>query len=609
LGRERARRETNNGAAALANISTYDALGRLEATFAFDSDDGVSAPERQFTYDPLGNVLAQTDVSSPAASGSAILSYQSTDRDRICSIGYGSAALSAACDVKYDGLGNITEQKSRSNGVRKFEYFANGQMKKIVDGNGNAADFRYDAFGAVQQLELTGNTPDTRHDHHFGGLISVRDETTDGSTIRPVITRTIPGPGISATRHGATGPWIFALGESRGNRFFIEAGDFVQDVSYAPYGEATSTGQQPHFAGYSSQQWNSGDTLAAFGLSQLGARIYDPVIGRFLSRDPMLIPRTAATTNPYAFAMNDPVNSADPTGLDSDAECLVCQPPPFDPLPGLPGFPGGPPSHPSGGGSKPSGGPVNGAVVSAEDDTRFWWARHEWNYSDPWASAQAPGSYEHLKRGPLGLLFAVTDEAIDTTAGAFAHSLEGTGFNYADAEYVKSYLKVGLEVATVIEGGYSLVRSLGRGGAGVRTIWRMFAGGIESSTAADEAIAGLPPGVRAINKADLSCVKGCGWSTFWDGLTLEQHMRWELAIIRDPRIASDLQGLAEGGSLIVKNGFVVGPGVLGPEQVIAGPWRWGGPLEGQWIKYTSWGSIRFDIQNNVVVIRRIIISR
>ena len=277
--------------------------------------------------------------------GSVTLSYQSTDRDRICSIGYGSAALSAACDVKYDGLGNITEQKSRSNGVRKFEYFANGQVKKIADGNGNAADFRYDAFGAVQQLELTGNTPDTRHDHHFGGLISVRDETSDGTTMGPVITRTISGPLISATRHGASGPWIFALGESRGNRFFIEAGDFVQDVSYAPYGEATSTGQQPHFAGYSSQQWNSGDTLAAFGLSQLGARIYDPVIGRFLSRDPILIPRTAATTNPYAFAMNDPVNSADPTGLDSDAECLVCQPSGLQWSPGsLPGL-GGPPSH------------------------------------------------------------------------------------------------------------------------------------------------------------------------------------------------------------------------------------------------------------------------
>ena len=56
--------------------------------------------------------------------------------------------------------------------------------------------------------------------------------------------------------------------------------------------------------------------MLSVGLHHLGARLYDPVIGRFLSRDPLLIPRTAATTNPYAFALNDPVNSADPTGLD-----------------------------------------------------------------------------------------------------------------------------------------------------------------------------------------------------------------------------------------------------------------------------------------------------
>jgi RHS repeat-associated protein len=59
-----------------------------------------------------------------------------------------------------------------------------------------------------------------------------------------------------------------------------------------------------------------GDALTAFGLAQLGARIYDPVIGRFVSRDPLLIPRTASPTNPYAFAMNDPLNGSDPTGLD-----------------------------------------------------------------------------------------------------------------------------------------------------------------------------------------------------------------------------------------------------------------------------------------------------
>jgi RHS repeat-associated protein len=350
LGRERVRREIKNGTAAPASVSTYDALGRLEATFSFDGNNGSPAKAWQFGYDSLGNLLAKADLGNPAAPGSATLSYQSNDRDRICSIGYGTTAPSTVCDVKYDGRGNIVEQGSVANGTRKLEYFANGQVKKITDGKGNAANFRYDAFGGLQQLDLAGNTPDTRHDQHFGGLIAVRGETTDGTTITPVITRTIPAPGFSITRHGAAGPWITALGDGRGNRFFLEKGEFVQEVSYQPYGEATSTGQLPHSPSYSSEQWNDGDALTALGLSQLGARIYDPVIGRFLSRDPILIPRTAATTNPYAFAMNDPMNSADPTGLDNGAECLICQPPPFDPLPGyLPSFPAGPQHSPSGG--------------------------------------------------------------------------------------------------------------------------------------------------------------------------------------------------------------------------------------------------------------------
>src|SRR4029079_2676504 len=79
-----------------------------------------------------------------------------------------------------------------------------------------------------------------------------------------------------------------------------------------------------------------GDSLAAFGISQLGARLYDPSIGRFISRDPLLIPRTASTTNPYAFADNDPVNASDPSGLqpalcsDGDPLCVTKS---FEPAP------------------------------------------------------------------------------------------------------------------------------------------------------------------------------------------------------------------------------------------------------------------------------------
>jgi RHS repeat-associated protein len=87
-------------------------------------------------------------------------------------------------------------------------------------------------------------------------------------------------------------------------------------------GAPTSSGAPQGSATYTTEQWNGGDELASFGLSILGARLYDPVIGRFLSRDPLHIARTATTTNPYAFAANDPVNLSDPSGLDWQDGCI-----------------------------------------------------------------------------------------------------------------------------------------------------------------------------------------------------------------------------------------------------------------------------------------------
>jgi RHS repeat-associated protein len=185
-------------------------------------------------------------------------------------------------------------------------------VRNVSDGSTNAL-FRYDAFGEVQELDVSSATStDTRHDRRYGALFTWRDEA--GAS---VLSRQIPGPdGLIATRHGAGGPWVFEFGEARGTRFTTdETGTFVQDVVYSPYGEPSSTGAQPGSHTYSNMQWNGGDALAALGLSHLGARLYDPVIGRFLSRDPLLMPLTASTTNPYAFANNDPVNKSDPTGL------------------------------------------------------------------------------------------------------------------------------------------------------------------------------------------------------------------------------------------------------------------------------------------------------
>ena len=76
LGRERSRREFKNGTAAPAIVSTYDALGRLAASSLFDDQTNGLSVQRKVTYDPLGNILKQDDLSSATAPGAVHLSYQ-----------------------------------------------------------------------------------------------------------------------------------------------------------------------------------------------------------------------------------------------------------------------------------------------------------------------------------------------------------------------------------------------------------------------------------------------------------------------------------------------------------------------------------------------------
>jgi RHS repeat-associated protein len=333
LGRELSRREIKNGAATGTDVA-YDALGRL--SMATKTEGVTKLFNWQYGYDALGNLVALNDLLGAA---DATLSLRTGDRDRVCRIGYGNSGLGGtACNVSYDSVGNVVAEPTRT-GQRVFNYFDSGKVRSVADGTAGAT-FRYDALGSVQELDVVGTgVSDTRHDRRYGGLIERRDQIVNGTTTT-FVSRNIPGPGgIVASRRGSGNDWVFLFGERRGNRFFIDGkGGFVQDTDYQPFGEARSSGVQPGSAQYTNAQWNDGDALAAFDLSHLGARLFDPVIGRFLSRDPLVVPRSAATTNAYAFAMNDPVNMSDPTGMDCiGQECV-------GPSPDN-GIPGGGPSE------------------------------------------------------------------------------------------------------------------------------------------------------------------------------------------------------------------------------------------------------------------------
>ena len=86
----------------------------------------------------------------------------------------------------------------------------------------------------------------------------------------------------------------------------------TEEVShYYPYGalmgESRSAANQPY-------KYNGKELDRIFGLDwyDYGARMYDPVLGRWTTLDPMAV--NYYDVSPYAYCLNNPVNIVDPDG-------------------------------------------------------------------------------------------------------------------------------------------------------------------------------------------------------------------------------------------------------------------------------------------------------
>ena len=89
-------------------------------------------------------------------------------------------------------------------------------------------------------------------------------------------------------------------------------GQIIWRESYRPYGER----QRNEAASQTNSQWYTGHRQDAdTGLVYMGARHYDPLIGRFLSTDPAGFSEgNPSSFNRYAYATNNPLKYTDPDG-------------------------------------------------------------------------------------------------------------------------------------------------------------------------------------------------------------------------------------------------------------------------------------------------------
>jgi RHS repeat-associated protein len=250
----------------------------------------------------LDGVAWTSTYSYPAAGGAQPHAVQSVS-------GSGSTASSTA--YTYDASGNTVTR-----GKVKLTYDELGRVATVKRGKVSESSV-YDAAGTL----LLRSDPVSGTTLFLGDTELHRSPKAAKSATSAVRTYRADGVpvGERTTTVGVAGSRLSWLFPDPQNTAVVEAD---------PDTGATTTRYADPFGNPrgAAADWSSDhDFLNApssdlTGLSQLGAREYDPVLGRFMSVDSVLTPTNPQQNNGYSYSQNNPVSRTDPTGLCSTSD-------------------------------------------------------------------------------------------------------------------------------------------------------------------------------------------------------------------------------------------------------------------------------------------------
>ncbi|GJF29224.1 hypothetical protein KNE206_19240 [Kitasatospora sp. NE20-6] len=285
---------------------------------------GPSPYWQSYGYDATGNrtSLVQHDVNGVTANDATTTQVFGTPKTVNTGDGKGgphallssstrSASGTATTTYAYDVMGRTTGITDAS-GTTNLAWNGEDRLDTIAKGTAPGTSYLYDADG--NQL-IRRNPGRTTVD------IGMDELTLDTATGSMSDVRYYSGAGgITVTRVTAAtggGKLVYQCADPHGTSGVQIDTDAAQTVTRRPTDPfGNQRGVQPAPGAWAGDKGFAGGTLdTATGLTNLGAREYDPVHGRFLNPDPLLVGEDPQQWNAYAYAHNNPVNRADPTGL------------------------------------------------------------------------------------------------------------------------------------------------------------------------------------------------------------------------------------------------------------------------------------------------------
>lgn len=332
----------------LHNVYNYDPANGLLLTqqtgyFNFDKLRDLS-----YEYDQLSNVTRRADLVQNVEERFEYDNLDRLKRSQVTNLTSGVAQT--AITYQYDRLGNITYKSDvgtyiygakphavASAGNKNYHYDANGNM---TDGDGRHID--YTAFNKPWQIQKDGKTVtfdyapgrnryqkvDSNGTTHYLG--KVYERTVDGlkQTHKQFI---YAGGSLVATHTSSTDELGEALPDKtlymhKDNLGSVDTvtdagGQVVQRNSFDPFGSRRPGNWEGDISAVNitalvtNRGFTGHEHLDDVGLIHMNGRVYDPIIGRFLSADPHVqSPYNTQSYNRYSYVQNNPLKYTDPSG-------------------------------------------------------------------------------------------------------------------------------------------------------------------------------------------------------------------------------------------------------------------------------------------------------
>jgi RHS repeat-associated protein len=235
----------------------------------------------------------------------------------------GGTAVAPTTDAQATTLAGTPVQKSLS-----FVYGPEHQrIKQTTVGGPDAGTTWYlngeDSLGLTYEKELTAaGVTEFKHYLNAGGMtfamFTARIKTAGGTIAAPALpTGTAPQnqPYTTSYLHHDQIGSVVAISN--------QAGVVVERLAYDPWGKrrftnGTTDKLDAIVSVYSDRGFTMHEHLDEMGVIHMNGRIYDPLIGRFMSADPRIqAPYNLKSFNRYSYVWNNPLKLVDLNGYDA----------------------------------------------------------------------------------------------------------------------------------------------------------------------------------------------------------------------------------------------------------------------------------------------------